>query len=124
MIRGIGIDIEETGRVRDMMSRYENNFLERIFTHQEIQYCQGKSDPPVHFTARFAAKEAFSKAIGTGWRGSFRWKDIEIENDALGKPAIILYNEALEQFSACAVHVTLSHSASYAVAFVVIEELP
>jgi holo-[acyl-carrier protein] synthase len=122
VIKGIGIDIEEHERIRSMMARYENDFLEKIFTDREISYSLSKSDPAQHFTARFAAKEAFSKAAGTGWRGAFRWKDVEIENDEFGKPILVLHNETREQFSTCSLHVSLSHSGSYAVACVCIEE--
>jgi holo-[acyl-carrier protein] synthase len=122
MIRGIGVDIEEVARIRDMIARYEKNFLERIFTEREIQYCLDKSNPPMHFTARFAAKEAFSKAIGTGWRDVFRWKDVEIDNDPLGKPAMTLHNEVHERYACCSIHVSLSHTAAYAAAFVLLED--
>ena len=124
MIRGIGIDIEDVSRIKDMIRRYENKFLERIFTENEIRYCLAKGNPSMHFTARFAAKEAFSKAIGTGWRDTFRWKDVEIDNNDLGKPSIILHNEAREKFSSFAIHISLSHTSAYAAAFVVLEDLP
>ena len=121
-ITGVGIDIEEVHRIRDVVLRWEDRFLHRFFTEKEIAYCSGKALPEQHFAARFAAKEAFSKAMGTGWTGAFRWKDIEIQNDNKGKPFITLYNRLAEDFQACTLLISLSHTRNYVTAVVIIQE--
>ena len=76
MVKGIGIDVVEIKRIREIMDKWGDKFLKKVFTEREISYAQSKINPAQHFAARFAAKEAFAKAAATGWKGSFRWKDI------------------------------------------------
>jgi holo-[acyl-carrier protein] synthase len=121
-IIGIGIDIEETSRIADATERWSADFLQKIFTEAEIAYCQGKAKPAEHFTARFAAKEAFSKAIGTGWRGSFHWKHCEIWNDDNGKPGIRLFEEMQDHFGNLSIFLSISHTHAYAAAMVIIQD--
>ena len=124
MVRGIGVDILEIDRIRSSIESLGERFLERVFTPEEIRYCRSKSDATQHFAARFAAKEAVSKALATGWSGDFAWRDVEIMNDTLGQPRVTLYGKLAEALQDASVFVSLSHSESHVVAMVVIEGLP
>lgn len=121
MIKGIGVDILEIVRIQNSIDNLGAAFLEKVFTPEEIRYCQSKHNMAQHFAARFAAKEAVSKALATGWRGDFVWKDVEIMNDTLGQPHVTLYGKLKEMLAHTAVFVSLSHSESHVVAMVVIE---
>lgn len=117
MIKGIGIDIIEIERVREAIEKYGERFLNKIFTEKEIRYC--RKHKAVRFpelAVRFAAKEAYSKAIGTGFDG-LGWKEIEIGNDSRGKPLIYLKGKLSRK-----AHLSLSHSRDYAVASVYVED--
>jgi holo-[acyl-carrier protein] synthase len=123
MINGIGVDLVEIGRVRKLLEQ-DNGFVERIFTAREIGYCEGKYFKAQHYAARFTAKEAFFKALGTGFRDGMSWQDVEVENDELGKPQIRLTAAALEKFKNKKlknIFLSLSHTKEMAVAMVVIE---
>ena len=123
MIIGIGTDIIEVDRVARAIER--DAFRLRIFSEREIEYC-AKQTTKESYAVRFAAKEAFFKALGTGWRGPMAWAEVEIINDELGKPSIILSGgakDALDATGGTHVHVTLSHIKTQAVAFVIIEKL-
>lgn len=122
MVYGIGVDIIEIDRIREMIDRQGEKFLRRVFTDKEIEYCRSKKIPFQHYAARFAAKEAFSKALSTGWRAEFRWKDIEVSNNDVGQPSITLYGTLAEKIGSDRVHVSLSHSDRSVVAFVLIEK--
>lgn len=121
MIQGLGVDIIEIARVQKGIEAWGAAFLNKIFTDVEIRYCSSKKDPYQHFAARFAAKEAVSKALATGWRGGFRWKDVEVVNSPSGEPRIVLYRRVAELLSTSKVFLSLSHSKSYVVACAVIE---
>ena len=124
MIFGIGTDIIEIARVEDKLSR-TRGLKERVFTAGEIEYSQAKAKSGQHFAARFAAKEAFLKAMGTGWRSGYRFNDVEIVNDQLGKPEVLVHGKVREFCEAngiCRWHVTLSHSRELAKAVVVLEK--
>lgn len=123
MIKGIGVDMVEIERVRKLIET-DRGFAERIFTEREIAYCEGKFSKAQHYAARFTAKEAFFKALGTGFRGGMGWRDVEVENDDLGKPQLRLAAAALEQFQRRrlkSVLLSLSHTREMAVALVVVE---
>jgi holo-[acyl-carrier protein] synthase len=122
MVKGIGVDIIEIDRIRTSIEDLGDRFLQKIFTAQEIVYCSAKATAVQHFAARFAAKEALSKAFSTGWAGEFRWKDVEVTNEASGQPRIKLHGKLQKALAHCSVLVSLSHSASHVVAMVVIEE--
>ena len=122
MIKGIGVDIIEIQRIQKSIDSFGAPFLERIFTPVEIQYCTAKQNPAQHFAARFAAKEAVSKSLATGWRGDFSWKDIEVTNDGLGQPRIALYGKLKGLLDHASLFVSLSHSENHVVAMVVMEE--
>ena len=124
MILGMGMDIEEIPRVREVMERHRERFLRRVFTAGEITYCSQHKHPELRYAARFAAKEATMKALGTGWRDGVAWKQIEIANLPSGKPTIQLDGKALEIFRSLggtSVAVTLSHTQQVAAATVIIE---
>ncbi len=99
-------------------------YIESIFTEKEMAYADSKFRKEEHYAARFATKEALFKALGTGWRDGMKWTDIEVENDELGKPSINLSGIALEYFrekGGSHIHLSISHTKEYAVAFVTLE---
>jgi holo-[acyl-carrier protein] synthase len=120
MIKGIGIDIVEIKRIKRMTEQFGDRFFERILTEKEIAYCKSFSKPDLHFAGRFAAKEAYSKSIGTGISKDFAWKDIEILNDKRGKPYI--NNTKENEYSSLIFNVSISHTDEYACAVVTCEE--
>ena len=124
MISGIGIDSIEVERVNNQILK-ESRFKEKIFTPKEISYCETKKYRAQNYAARFSAKEAFLKALGTGWRYGLSYKDIEIVNDDLGKPEIVLYGKA-KKFAAenkiVNIHVSLTHLKHIATAMVTVEK--
>ena len=123
MIKGIGVDMVEIGRVQKLIEQ-DQGFAESIFTDREIAYCESKFSKAQHYAARFTAKEAFFKALGTGFRDGMSWQDVEVENDALGKPQLRLAAVALRQFQKRKLKkalLSLSHTRDMAVALVVIE---
>jgi len=124
MIFGIGTDIIEVERIKKQISK-GNCFKERIFTLKEIQYCESKKTKAQNYAARFAVKEAFFKAIGTGWRGGLAFNEIEVVNNELGKPEIVLYGktkEITEQTKVTNIQVSLSHVKDLASAIVILEK--
>jgi holo-[acyl-carrier protein] synthase len=123
MIKGIGVDIIDVARIKRIVEK-GRGFVEKVFTETEIRYCRDKYRPEVHYAGRFAAKEAFLKAMGTGLRGAMAWTDISVENNELGKPGITITGQTLENFKKKnfqAIHLSISHTREYAVAFVVIQ---
>lgn len=123
-IIGIGSDIVKISRIEKLAERYCTRFLERIFTEDEISYASAKARPALHFAARFAAKEAFVKALGSGLRQGLNWSDIEIINDDLGKPQFKLHNHARiasQKLKNPSAWLTLTHEQEFALAFVVLE---
>lgn len=124
MIYGTGIDIIEVNRIRMVMER-DIGFKEKIFTPDEIHYCDSKKNKYQHYAARFSAKESFLKAIGTGWRYGIRFADIEVFNDELGQPFIRVHGKAEEVLKSeeiTKIHVSLSHLKEMATAIVIIEK--
>jgi len=124
MIISTGIDIVEVYRIAETMTRTPR-FTERVFTPREREYCDAKGAAAAQsYAGRFAAKEAFLKAIKTGWRGKIAWHDIEILNDAEGVPSLHIKGEAskiLAERGAEFVHLSISHTAEHAVASVILE---
>lgn len=118
-----GVDIVEIQRITDSINKYGDVFLKRIYTAQEIEYCEARNVGKYQsYAARFAAKEALSKAIGTGISGDASLTEIEVVNDAMGAPKLFLHGAALRKANEMGVKefkVSLSHSHNYAVAFVV-----
>ena len=118
------MDIAEVARVREAIERHGERFLQRVFTPVEIAYCQRHRNAYERFAARFAAKEAAMKALGTGWRGGVTWRDFEVSNGASGKPDLNLTGKALEIYRSLGgarIAVSLTHADSYALAQVIIE---
>jgi holo-[acyl-carrier protein] synthase len=122
MVRGIGIDIIEIHRIRKSVETIGNRFLEKVFTASEITYCDAKAHRYQHYAARFAAKEAMSKALSLGWTGEFRWKDVEITNDVSGQPHVTLHGTLRTRLAGATVMLSMSHSESHVVAMVMIED--
>jgi holo-[acyl-carrier protein] synthase len=122
MVRGIGIDIIEIHRIRKSVESIGNRFLEKVFTASEITYCDAKAHRYQHYAARFAAKEAMSKALSLGWTGEFRWKDVEISNDVSGQPHVTLHGMLRARLAGATVMLSMSHSESHVVAMVMIED--
>ena len=122
MVRGIGVDIIEIDRIQHSIATLGEHFLRKIYTQREIAYCSAKPTAAQHFAARYAAKEALSKALSTGWAGEFRWKDVEVFNEPSGQPRIELHGALKEKLAQCSVFVSLSHSNSHVVAMVLIED--
>jgi holo-[acyl-carrier protein] synthase len=124
MIVGTGIDIIEVARIGEAIERFGPRFLERIYTSVEIRYCQSKHNATERFAARFAAKEAALKALGTGWRLGVQWKDVEIRREAGGRPTIDFSGKAAEvaaRLGARRASLSLSHTAEQAIAQVILE---
>ncbi|OGL45183.1 MAG: holo-[acyl-carrier-protein] synthase [Candidatus Schekmanbacteria bacterium RBG_13_48_7] len=125
MIYGVGTDIIEVARVEQQIKNNEG-FKEKIFTSKEIEYCETKKNRSQNYAARFAAKEAFFKAIGTGWRGGLRYCEIEIMNDKLGKPGIVLHGKTKEYIANKGkfnINVSMSHVKTVAIATVILEAI-
>ena len=124
MIVGTGIDITEVPRIREAIQRHGERFLQRIFTEGEIQYCESKANRVERYAARFAAKEAGMKAIGTGWNHGVRWRDIEVARKPGGRPTLLLHGKAAEfaaKLGATNVALSLTHTAEQAMAQVILE---
>ena len=124
MILGLGIDIAEVPRVREAIERYGERFLRRVFTPAEVAYCRQHKNCYDRFAARFAAKEAAMKALGTGWRGGVSWRQIEVVNLPSGKPSLKLSGKALEiyhRLGGSNLVLSLTHTADHSLAEVIIE---
>lgn len=124
MIIGTGIDIAEIARFERFVRENNRPLLDRLFTRREYEYCTARRFSAQHFALRFAAKESFLKALGTGLRDGINWLDIEVVNDNLGKPVLELSGKAAEFFGARgggSCHLSLSHDAGCAIAMVVLE---
>ncbi len=123
MILGLGIDLVEVERLRKVLSRYGQRFLHRVYTERERELALSRSDPALYLAAVFAAKEAASKALGTGLRG-VGWRDMEVRHEPSGKPYLVFYGRAKRRFEALGAlrsHVSLSHERGHAVAVVLLE---
>jgi holo-[acyl-carrier protein] synthase len=124
MIYGIGVDLIEIDRIKQAIERNGQRFVDRVYTKAEQEYCAQRPSFAC-YAARFTAKEAFLKALGTGLRKGMRWQDIEIYTDELGKPHVQLHGyleERAKREKFERVHLSLSHSSAYAIAQVVIEQ--
>lgn len=125
MILSIGIDITEVYRIRQTIARTPR-FAERVFTANERAFCEGKGVAAAQsYAGRFAAKEAFLKALKTGWRGKITWQDIEVVSDHQGAPSLEIHGEALnilKTLGATHVHLSISHTSASAIAEVILEK--
>lgn len=125
MIVGTGVDIAEVPRIAASIERFGNRFLSRVFTAAEIAYCEPKANSAERFAARFAAKEAALKAIGTGLHYGISWQDVEVTRQPGGRPTISFHRNAADFFrklGARRAHLSLSHTAEHAIAYVILED--
>ncbi|HYY69190.1 MAG TPA: holo-[acyl-carrier-protein] synthase [Terriglobales bacterium] len=125
MIVGTGIDIVEVPRIGAAVERFGERFLNRVFTASEVRYCRSKQNVIERFAARFAAKEAGFKAIGTGWRQGVTWKDVEVGREPGGRPTICFSGRAAEFAAKLGMRrasLSLSHTPAQAIAHVILED--
>ena len=126
MIVGTGVDLCEVARIRRAVeSDHGERLVERVFTVREIAYARKKASPYERFAARFAAKEAGMKALGTGWRGGITWHDFEVANLASGRPTLVLHGRAAELAEKLKVRniaLSMTHTAEQAMAMVIFED--
>lgn len=124
MIVGTGIDIAEVPRIRQSIERFGDRFLQRIFTAGEIRYCDSKANRFERYAARFAAKEAAMKALGTGWNHGVRWRDCEVVRMPGGRPTIAFHGKAGEfaaKLGTKNTALSITHTAEHAFAQVILE---
>ncbi len=125
MIYGTGIDLVKISRIEQILERWGERFVNRVFAAEEIRICNNRAKPSSAFAIRFAAKEAFSKAIGLGMREGVRWRDIEVFNHRTGKPGLKLHGRSLElcnENNINSIHISLSDEGDYAAAMVILEQ--
>ena len=124
MIVGTGIDLIEVPRITAAIDRYGKRFLQRVFTEGEIRYCESKANRNERFAARFAAKEAGMKALGTGWSRGIRWRDLEVRRQPGGRPTLAFHGRAAEVAGSLGVgnvSLSLTHTQEQAFAEVILE---
>ncbi len=113
MIVGTGIDIAEVDRIAKSIERFGRRFIERVFTPEEIRYCESKANKTERYAARFAAKEAAMKAIGTGWNRGVTWKNVEVQRLPGGRPTVAFHGRAADFFVALGgkrAHLSITHT--------------
>jgi holo-[acyl-carrier protein] synthase len=123
-VRGIGVDVVKVERLFQLLERFGRRVESRLFTEGELEYCRGHKDPLPHLAARFAAKEAAFKALGTGLSGGVGWKQVEVLQPGGQQPRLQLHGAALERFKTLGCqssHLSLTHDGGLAIACVVIE---
>jgi holo-[acyl-carrier protein] synthase len=124
LILGSGVDLAEVPRIRASIERHGTRFLERIYTAAEIAYAESKANRFERYAARFAAKEAAMKALGTGWRRGVRWVDFEVVNQPGGRPTLKLHRIAQEiaaRNGVAHISISLTHTSEYGLAYVIFE---
>jgi holo-[acyl-carrier protein] synthase len=125
MIVGMGIDISEVSRIRTVIEAQKERFLHRVYTENEIAYCEQFKNKFERYAGRFAAKEAAMKALGTGWRLGVRWKDVEVVRETGGRPTVVLQGEArkiADRLGVKHISISISHTAEQAIAQVIFED--
>jgi holo-[acyl-carrier protein] synthase len=125
MIVGTGVDLAEVPRIKASIERYGEKFIRRIYTPAEIAYVERKANKFERYAARFAAKEAGMKAIGTGWRHGVRWQDFEVANLASGKPTLRLHGVAARvagMLGVKSISLSITHTAELGMAHVILED--
>lgn len=123
MIKGLGTDLVDVARFENKVGK--ESFIKTVFTQTEIEYCEKKKYSAQHYAARFAAKESYMKALGTGWGDNAEFKEIEVVNNDLGKPDLILSGSTLNYFSKAGfkhIFVSLSHTTTAATATVILTD--
>ena len=124
MILGTGVDLAEVARIRASVERYGARFVQRIFTAREIAYVERKANKYERLAARFAAKEAGMKALGTGWSRGVKWKDFEVANLPSGRPTLVLHGVAAgiaAELGVKTIQLSLTHTSELALAWVLLE---
>jgi holo-[acyl-carrier protein] synthase len=124
VILGTGVDLAEVARIRASIERYGERFIRRVFTERETAYAERKANRYERYAARFAAKEAGMKALGTGWSGGIRWQDLEVTNLPSGRPTLELHGvarEVADRLGVQAIHLSLTHTSDQAMAWVLLE---
>jgi len=124
MIVGTGVDIAEVHRIRESVERFGERFLRRVFTEGEIAYCDRKANRFESYAARFAAKEAGMKALGTGWNHGVRWRDIEVVRPKGQRPTNQFHGQAAafaEKLGAKNIALSITHTPEHALAHVILE---
>jgi len=127
MILGIGTDLADVPRIQKSIERYGDRFLQRVYTETEIAYASRKANVAERFAARFAAKEAGMKALGTGLRNGITWKDFEVANEPSGRPSLSLHGAALQiaaRMGVRRISLSLTHTSEFAMAVVILEDGP
>jgi holo-[acyl-carrier protein] synthase len=122
-IIGIGYDMVEVSRIESVLQRWGNKFEERVFTQRELKYCKNKRNCNQALACRFAAKEAVFKALGTGWQRGVGWRDVEVKNNSMGKPSIVLngYTERLAgELGVSNIFVSMTNTENYGAAQVIL----
>jgi holo-[acyl-carrier protein] synthase len=125
VIIGSGVDLCEVGRIKDAIARHGRRFVERIYTDREIAYAESKANLYERYAARFAAKEAAMKALGTGMRGGVRWRDFEVTNLPSGRPTLQFHGKAAEwaeKLGVESISLSITHTAIQAMALVILEK--
>lgn len=125
MVFGIGIDLVQIKRIEKAMQRWGERFMKKVFTPTEIAYCEKKRRAAANYAARFAAKEAFVKALGIGMRRGVHWRDIEVDRGPLGKPILKISGRAREicqKEKIKGIFLSLTHDQDYSSALVILEK--
>jgi len=125
LILGTGIDLAEVARIRQSVERYGERFIGRIYTPGEVAYVESRANRFERYAARFAAKEAGMKALGTGWRRGVRWRDFEVANEPSGRPTLRLHGRAAEIAAGLGVKrvaLSMTHTSDNGMAFVIMED--
>ncbi|MFQ5823299.1 MAG: holo-ACP synthase [bacterium] len=123
MILGVGIDLVDVDRIDKMLKNWGQKFTSRIFTENEIEFCNQKINAAECYAARFAAKEALAKALGHGWCEHFKWTDVEVTKEMSGKPSFMINGKTGQLVINKRVNLSISHTTSQAVALVIIESV-
>jgi holo-[acyl-carrier protein] synthase len=121
-VYGIGVDLVEVDRIKQVMEKFGNRFKEKIFSTAEQKFCEGRSNKYLSYAARFAAKEAFSKALGTGLRGIISWRDVIVNDNEKSRPELDVTGRAKAILNTRKTFLSITHTEKYASAIVVIEE--
>tara|TARA_Y100001970_G_scaffold290684_1_gene425304 strand:- start:972 stop:1331 length:360 start_codon:yes stop_codon:yes gene_type:complete len=116
-VYNVGTDIVEVDRIRNLIDKYQSKFIDRIFSKNEIAYCNNKKDPSIHFAGKFSAKEAVKKALSNKYKDTFfSFKEISINNNDKGRPFI-----SIDNFNSKFIDISISHTNSYAISFAILQ---
>ncbi len=125
MILGMGVDHVQCGRMKEILSKWRERFEKRVFDGSELHYAHSRREPHLHLAARFAAKEAFFKALGTGFGRGINWTDVIVKNQPNGKPDLVVKGKArdlADEKGVRRIHVSLSHTEDSGMAVVILED--